>query len=96
MGLWQGPSSFPPLSLLHLFLLICLLPASLAQTVGSSGWTVVPSNKSADLSWTGKVRYHLDSAQIHIPPGTKLAPLTNSLAHSDNRTLEVSRDLPGG
>ncbi|PLN77796.1 hypothetical protein BDW42DRAFT_196290 [Aspergillus taichungensis] len=88
MGLWQGPSSFPPLSLLHLFLLTCLLPASLAQIVGSSGWTVVPSNKSADLSWTGKVRYRLDSAQIHIPPGTSLAPLTNSLAHSDNRTLE--------
>ncbi|PLB39421.1 RING-H2 finger protein [Aspergillus candidus] len=88
MGLWQEPSSFPPLSLLHLFLLTCLLPASFAQTVGSSGWTVVPSNKSADLSWTGRVRYQLDSAQVRIPPGTSLAPLTNSLAHSDNRTLE--------
>ncbi|KAE8389355.1 hypothetical protein BDV23DRAFT_157396 [Aspergillus alliaceus] len=68
-----------------LVLLVSLSTVVFAQD--SSGWSVVPSNNSRDLSWVGKAKFHLESAQIQLPLGVSIAPLTTALVNLDHSEL---------
>ncbi|PWY64269.1 hypothetical protein BO70DRAFT_280808, partial [Aspergillus heteromorphus CBS 117.55] len=68
-----------------LALLLLLLP--LASAVDTAGWTVRPSNNSADLSWTAGLRFHLNSSQVLLPASSSLAPLTPDLVDLDQTEL---------
>ncbi|KAE8134916.1 hypothetical protein BDV38DRAFT_273139 [Aspergillus pseudotamarii] len=89
MGPIQDPSVFP-FSSSSLPLLLLLLVSALSTpilAVDSSGWSVVPSNNSRDLSWVGKARFHLESAQIQLPSGVSVTPLTTALVNLDRSEL---------
>ncbi|KAE8353676.1 hypothetical protein BDV28DRAFT_132671 [Aspergillus coremiiformis] len=87
MGSVQDPSFFPfPFHLLSLILLFIL--STTVSAVDSSGWSVVPSNNSRNLSWVGKAKFHLESAQIQLPSGVSVAPLTTSLINLNQAELK--------
>jgi hypothetical protein len=93
MGPIQDPSFFfsffsSSFSLTSLFVLLVTLSTPVLA-VDSSGWSVVPSNNSGELSWIGKARFHLESAQIQLPSGVSVAPLTTSLVNLDQSELTV-------
>ena len=78
----------------------CSLPArvifllalsSLGSAVNTAGWTVRPSNNSGDLSWTGGLRFLLNSSQVHLPTSVRLAPLTQALVDLNQAELAVSQ-----
>ncbi|KAE8374567.1 hypothetical protein BDV26DRAFT_269709 [Aspergillus bertholletiae] len=89
MGLIQDPYFFPfPLSSLpFLFLLLLSALSTTVLAVDSSGWSVVPSNNSRDLSWVGKARFHLESAQIQLPSAVSVVPLTAALVNLNQSEL---------
>ncbi|PYH72138.1 RING-H2 finger protein [Aspergillus vadensis CBS 113365] len=81
----------------------CSLPArvifllalsSLGSAVNTAGWTVRPSNNSGDLSWTGGLRFLLNSTQVHLPTSVRLAPLTQALV--DLNQAELAQYLVSG
>ncbi|GLA42163.1 hypothetical protein AnigIFM63309_010491 [Aspergillus niger] len=81
----------------------CSLPArvifllalsSLGSAVNTAGWTVRPSNNSGDLSWTGGLRFLLNSSQVHLPASVRLAPLTQALV--DLNQAELAQYLVSG
>ncbi|GKZ16536.1 hypothetical protein AbraIFM66951_000231 [Aspergillus brasiliensis] len=78
----------------------CSLPAriifllalsSLGSAVNTAGWTVRPSNNSGDLSWTGGLRFLLNSSQVHLPTSVRLAPLTQALVDLNQAELAQYR-----
>ncbi|RAL03454.1 RING-H2 finger protein [Aspergillus ibericus CBS 121593] len=73
------------LRFLSVFLLLALSP--LASAVTTAGWTVRPSNNSADLSWTGGLRFQLNSTQVQLPATVRLAPLTQDLVDLNQAEL---------
>ncbi|KAI9037979.1 RING-H2 finger protein [Aspergillus affinis] len=88
MGPRQEPSSPLSFLLFSLSSLFCLLALSTTvHAADPSGWTVLPSNNSRDLSWTRSVRFHLQSARIQLPANITLAPLTPALVSLDRREL---------
>ncbi|KAE8329164.1 hypothetical protein BDV39DRAFT_57432 [Aspergillus sergii] len=88
MGPIQDPSFFPfSFSSLPLLLLLLSALSTTILAVDSSGWSVVPSNNSRDLSWVGKARFHLESAQIQLPSGVSVTPLTTALVNLDQSEL---------
>lgn len=88
MGLGQKPSfSLPSLPSLPLFpffssALLLLLLSSPVSALASSAWSVLPSNRSADLSWANGTRLYLKSASLHLPTNLTLAPLTQPVAQT--------------
>ena len=96
MGPIQDLSFFPfSLSSLPLLLLLFSALSTTILAVDSSGWSVVPSNNSRDLSWVGKARFHLESAQIQLPSGISVTPLTTALVNLDQSELTVRAALRG-
>ncbi|KAL5365191.1 hypothetical protein BJX96DRAFT_179617 [Aspergillus floccosus] len=87
MGLGQKPSSSFPLRSPPLFsffssALLLLLLSSTVSALASSAWSVLPSNRSADLSWTNGTLLYLKSASLHLPTNLTLAPLTQSVVQN--------------
>lgn len=85
----------PSIACLPLLLLLLLffssLPVTCAQSL--SAVTVLPSNNSQDLVWTGILRFDLHSSQVELPPVVHLAPLSRSLVtlSQDDFTVSCSR-----
>lgn len=76
------PFSFSFFSSLLFLSLLTLLAVPAAGTV-------LPSNTSADLSWTNNLRFRL-SGHIHLPSNVTLAPLTEYLVNLSPRKIKVS------
>ncbi|KKK15184.1 hypothetical protein ARAM_007612 [Aspergillus rambellii] len=94
MGLLQVPFLFhlPPtlfFSSFPSFLLFVLF-----STFYAVDSTVLPSNNSADLSWSGQLKFHLVSTQVDLSGPISLAPLTWALV-SLNRSQLATLDLTG-
>ncbi|KAL4889369.1 hypothetical protein BDV59DRAFT_186720 [Aspergillus ambiguus] len=93
MGLGQEPPiplfSLSSLSSRLLFLLLLFSLLSTASALDFSGWSVLPSNRSSDLSWTRNIHFQLESALLQLPANLSIAPLTQSLVHKDQSQLST-------
>ncbi|KAJ9270117.1 hypothetical protein DTO212C5_3856 [Paecilomyces variotii] len=77
----------PSISCLLLLLLLFFSTASVTRAQSLSAVTVLPSNNSQDLVWTGILRFNLRSTQVELPSVVDLAPLTRSLVASDQSSF---------
>lgn len=86
----------PSISCLLLLLLLFFSTVSVTRAQSLSAVTVLPSNNSQDLVWTGILRFNLRSTQVELPSVVDLAPLTRSLVASDQSSFTVSLFPDGG
>ncbi|KAF7174812.1 hypothetical protein CNMCM7691_003498 [Aspergillus felis] len=82
------PSSFSFSSSLFLLILFLTLSSTVRATGSSAGSTVLPSNSSADLSFTNQKRFHLQSNQYTVPSNAIVAPLTPYLINLNGTDLQ--------